>query len=192
MDADPAKPSKLQKSDLAETRAHLRKARQEGFHPVRRDAVTERVSAAIAASGRPKFVNLLRKLRPGTALIVWKLDALGRDAADVLKTIRKVKAGGASIYCMEIYRDDISSNKNVMTTLGALAELDRATGKIRDVAGSLGRGVGGGRVGRPPSLDDATKAQVRACLAKGIKVSAVAKRFHTSRQTVLRIRDADG
>ena len=79
-----------------------------------------------------------------------------------------------------------------MATLEALAELDRATGKIRDLADSLGRGVGGARVGRPPSLDDQTKAQVLASLARGTTVSAVARRFNTSRQTVLRIRDAEG
>ena len=190
MDADPSVPLRLWKSDLATTRAHLKKARLNQHSAHRRDAVTERVDAAVAASGRPKLMKLLRKLGPCTALVVWKPDALGRDATDILKTIRTVKACGAEVYCMDLNYDDVTHNKDVMNTLKAMSALEQMTGKTRALADALGRGVAGGRIGRPPSLDDATKAKVCACLEAGETVSTVARRFHTSRQTVLRVRDA--
>ena len=190
MGADQTVTRQLWRSDLAKTRAHLRQARLNGFTVHRRNAVTERVNAAVAASGRTKFVKLLRKLGPGTGLVVWKLDGLGRDAADILKTIAKVRACGAEIYCMDLYNEDISENVSLMKALEAVATLDRMTGKTRRVADALGRGVAGGRIGRPPSLDDATQAKVRACLKDGETVSNAARRFNTSRQTIIRIRDA--
>jgi len=175
------------KSDLAQTRAHLKEARRNHFNIDRRNAVTEQVSAALAASGRPQFVKLLRKLGPYTGLVVWHLDGLGRDATDILRTIDKVRAQGAEIYCMDVHIDDMSRDEASMRMLRFMADLERKTGKT---LGIPGRGPAGGRIGRPPSLDDATKAQVRASLAKGDTVSEVARRFNTSRQTVLRIRDA--
>jgi len=42
-------------SDLATTRAHLAAARDDGFDVHRRNAVKEKVSPAVAASGRPKL-----------------------------------------------------------------------------------------------------------------------------------------
>ncbi|MCG7626003.1 helix-turn-helix domain-containing protein [Epibacterium sp. Ofav1-8] len=54
----------------------------------------------------------------------------------------------------------------------------------------MGRGAAGGRIGRPPALDDAAQAAVRADLEAGMTVAAVARRYNTSHQTILRIRDA--
>lgn len=76
MGAEPPDPRRLLPSTLGTTRAHLSKARRENFEVHRRDAVTEQISSAVAASGRPKFMKLLRKLGPRTGLIVWRLDGL--------------------------------------------------------------------------------------------------------------------
>jgi hypothetical protein len=44
--------------------------------------------------------------------------------------------------------------------------------------------------GRPPTLSEAQRAAVREQTAAGASVSALAKRYGTSRQTVMRARDA--
>ena len=44
-------------------------------------------------------------------------------------------------------------------------------------------------VGRPSALSDKQKQNVRADLASGISVAAIARKFTTSRQTIMRIRD---
>lgn len=190
MSAEPPDPRRLLPSALGITRAHLSKARREGFGVHRRDAVTERISSAVAASGRPKFMKLLQKLGPNTGLVVWRLDGLGRDAADILKTIRKVHARGAEVICMDVYQDDI--NSTVMNTLEAISKLERSNAKTLKAASSLGRGVVGGRIGRPQSLDSETQIKVLASLKAGETVSAVARRYNTSRQTIMRMRDAQG
>ncbi len=46
----------------------------------------------------------------------------------------------------------------------------------------------GKALGRPSSLSEKQKRNVRADLAKGMSVSAVARKFATSRQTIMRVR----
>jgi putative DNA-invertase from lambdoid prophage Rac len=47
-------------------------------------------------------------------------------------------------------------------------------------------------IGRPASLDEDQRVAVRVALAAGESVSAIAKRYGTSRQTVMRARDGSG
>ena len=46
------------------------------------------VSGKTRATQRPEFSNLLTRIRSGETLVVSKLDRLGRDAVDVMQTIR--------------------------------------------------------------------------------------------------------
>ena len=189
LDAQPSSPCQRRTSDLAATRAHLKAMRHDGFQVHRRDAVTERIGAAVAASGRPKFMKLLNSLNPSTGLVVWTLDGLGRDAADILKTIQRVKERGAELYCVTAWGGgELTSSESFTETLEALAALDKKTSVERSAAKAAHCGVLGGRVGRPPSLDDTARAEVRAALSQGKTVSALARRYNTSRQTILRLR----
>ena len=47
----------------------------------------------------------------------------------------------------------------------------------------------GKALGRPSTLNDKQKQDVRGDLATGMSVSAVARKFATSRQTIMRVRD---
>ncbi len=48
----------------------------------------------------------------------------------------------------------------------------------------------GKALGRPSTLSEKQKHDVRGDLATGMSVSAVARKFATSRQTIMRVRDA--
>ncbi len=50
----------------------------------------------------------------------------------------------------------------------------------------------GKQFGRPPSLDQAERKAVLKRLRAGVSVAEVAREFNTSRQTILRVRDAGG
>ena len=71
-----------------------------------------------------------------------------------------------------------------MSTLKALAKLDQSAAKTKN--------AGRTPVGRPPSLDQETRANVRADLAAGEKITDLARTFNTTRQTIMRIRNAKG
>ena len=165
-------------------RGRLKAARDEGFDVRKQAVIIENANAAVAASGRPKFSKLLRSLEPQDGLIVWRLDELGHNATDILKTIQKVADCGAEVYCMGASRDQLSSTEQVMSTLKALAKLDQSAAKTK----SAGRTP----VGRPPSLDQQARSKVRAGIAAGEKIIDLARTFNTTRQTIMRIRNAKG
>jgi hypothetical protein len=48
----------------------------------------EGISGKTHATQRPQFVAMLDRIRVGETLVVSKLDRLGRDAEDVLRTVR--------------------------------------------------------------------------------------------------------
>lgn len=176
--------------ERATIRTHVKAARADGFTIHSRLAVSERIGASVAVSGRPKLMRLIRQLEPGDALVVHTLDGLGRDASDVLKTIRRVHEMGAEAFCVSLARDHLFLDDDFMNIMTAMAALERSTDSERKKARAKGLGVAGGRVGRPPSLDEKTQADVRADLEAGETVAVVARRYNTSRQTILRVRDA--
>jgi DNA invertase Pin-like site-specific DNA recombinase len=62
---------------------------------------------------------------------------------------------------------------------------------IERTQSGLKRAKAAGEVfGRPPTLTESQRAAVQAQIAAGASVSALAKRYGTSRQTVMRARDA--
>ena len=176
-------------SDRATIRKHIEAARSDGFTVHSRLAVSERVGASVAASGRPKLMRLIRELKPSDALVVYTLDGLGRDASDVLKTIRLIHEMGAEPFCASLgTKENLFNDGEFRSALEAMAALERSTEAERKQAKAKGLGVAGGRIGRPPSLDEATQAAVRADLDAGDTVATVARRYNTSRQTILRVR----
>jgi len=180
-------------SDRATIRTHVKAARYDGFTVHSRHAVTERIGASVAASGRPKLMRLISQLKSNDALIVYKLDGFGRDAADILKTVRLIHSKGVEPFCASLHRpENLFNDTDFIKTMTALAELEHAVTKEREEARAKGFGVAGGRIGRPPSLDDATQSAVRADLKAGEAIATVARRYNTSRQTVMRVRDGAG
>lgn len=169
--------------------AYVAKATREGFSANEDRIVIEYVSASTPASDRPNLMKLLGLLAPFNELVVWHLDDLARSAADILTTIDIVKRQRLSdVYCLAVSPNQLANEKQFMTTLKLLAQIE---GRSAQNFSSPNRNVSSGRVGRHSSLNEETKAAVRAALQQGDTVSAVAKRFGTSRQTVLRIRTAE-
>ncbi|WP_299821679.1 helix-turn-helix domain-containing protein [uncultured Jannaschia sp.] len=81
-----------------------------------------------------------------------------------------------------------------MTThiLNVVAQFERELLVERTKAGIDRVKAEGKRLGRPPALDPKRRAEIGAGLEKGETISALARRFKTSRQTVQRIRDGHG
>lgn len=175
--------------EKATIRQHVTAARANGFTVHSRLAVTERVGASVAASGRPKLMALIRQLKPRDALVVYTLDGLGRDAADILKTVRMISDRHAEPFCAALERvENLSNDPDFTRIMEAVAALDHLRERERKQAN--GRGVKGGQIGRRPSLEATTQAAVRADLAAGDPIATLARRYNTSRQTIMRVRDA--
>lgn len=164
-----------------------------GFHVEPRRIVTETVSGSTAIAQRPGFSKLMDRLEAGDVLIVTKLDRLGRDAIDVSSTVKALAGLGVRVHCLALGGVDLTSSAGTMTmnVLNAVAQFERDLLIERTQSGLNRAKAEGKTLGRPATLSEQQKQAVRDGLAAGESVSALARKFGTSRQTVMRVRAAD-
>jgi len=170
----------------------LQEIRSAGFTITDQRVISETISGSVAAKERPGFCKLLNKLESGDVLVVTKLDRLGRNAMDVRSTIEGLIGLGVRVHCMALGGVDLCSpaGKMTMGVIAAVAEFERDLLVERTQSG-LARAKAEGRVlGRPRSLDNAHHQDVMQRLNSGESVAGLAREFQTSRQTIMRIRDA--
>lgn len=162
-----------------------------GFHVEPRRIVIETVSGSIAIAQRRGFSRLMDKLEAGDVLIVTKLDRLGRDAIDVSTTVKALAEIGVRVYCLALGGADLTSSAGTMTmnVLNAVAQFERDLLIERTQSGLKRAKSEGKTLGRPARLNKKQKRDVLADLAGGMSVSALARKFDTSRQTIMRVRD---
>jgi putative DNA-invertase from lambdoid prophage Rac len=154
--------------------------------------VTETVSGSVAAMERKGFLALLNKLETGDVLVVTKLDRLGRNAIDVRSTVERLAAMGVKVHCLALGGADLTSpaGKLTMGVIAAVAEFERDLLIERTQSGLARAKSQGKTLGRPKSLGEAAAKAVVARLAEGETVAALARDYGTSRQSIMRIRQA--
>lgn len=147
------------------------------------------VSGKAHAAQRKQFGVLLGKLRARDTVVVSKLDRLGRDAPDVLSTIKSLAMLGVEVVVLQLGKLDLVSTpgKLMLTMLAAVAEMERDLIVERTQAG-LARAKAEGKVlGRPAkTTPQQRKAMVDAYEQKA-SVSALARLYGISRATVLTV-----
>jgi DNA invertase Pin-like site-specific DNA recombinase len=144
-------------------------------------------SGAAHATQRSQFRKLFDKLRKGDTLVVSKLERLGRDAPDVLATIKSLAALGVEVVVLQLGKLDLASpaRKLMLTMLAAVAEMERDLLVERTQAG-LARARSKGRtLGRPPKANPEQRATMVAAHQRGESISALARLYAVSRATVL-------
>ncbi|KOF12404.1 resolvase [Ensifer adhaerens] len=162
-----------------------------GFHVEPHRIITETVSGSTAIAQRQGFTRLMDRLEAGDVLIVTKLDRLGRDAIDVSTTVKALAEGGVRVHCLALGGVDLTSSAGTMTmnVLNAVAQFERDLLIERTQSGLKRAKSEGKLLGRPSTLSEKQKQDVREDLAKGMSISALARKFETSRQTIMRVRD---
>ncbi|MEJ5019426.1 recombinase family protein [Ochrobactrum vermis] len=173
------------------TENQIQEIKAAGFHVEPLRIVTETISGSTSIAQRRGFSRLLDKMEAGDILIVTKLDRLGRDAIDVSSTVKALAEMGVKVYCLALGGADLTSSAGTMTmnVLNAVAQFERDLLIERTQSGLKRAKSEGKSLGRPSTLDDKQKQDVFADLAVGKSISAIARKFATSRQTIMRIRD---
>src|SRR5450432_765827 len=137
-------------------------------------------------------MKLMDRLERDDVLIVTKMDRLGRNAIDVATMIEKLSGIGVRVYCLALGGMDLTSPAGRMTmgVINTVAQFERDLLIERTQSGLKRAKAEGAVFGRPATLDADQRDAVRAGLADGTSVSELAKRHGTSRQTIMRVRDA--
>ena len=162
-----------------------------GFAVSARRVVSDTVSGSSAIEQRPGFLRLLDKMEQDDVLVVTKLDRLGRNAIDVANTVARLALMGVRVHCLALGGVDLTSSAGRMTmgVINAVAQFERDLLIERTQAGLHRARAAGKTFGRPAALNASQRERVRAQLAGGVSISALARAFATSRQTIMRVRD---
>jgi len=163
-----------------------------GFKVEPRRVINETISGNVATGQRRGFVRLLDRLEAGDVLVVTKLDRLGRNAMDVGSTVAELADLGVRVHCLALGGVDLASStgKLTMNVINAVAEFERDLLIERTQAGLNRAKAEGKTLGRPTSLTTDQRWEVSQKLKAGAGVSSLAREFKTSRQTIMRVRDA--
>ncbi|MCX8985119.1 recombinase family protein [Citrobacter portucalensis] len=135
--------------------------------------------------------RLLDRMENGDVLIVTKLDRLGRNAMDVRKTVEQLATSDIRVHCLALGGVDLTSpaGKMTMQVISAVAEFGKDLLIERTHSGIARARASGKHFGRPSSLNGEQQQVVLERLNAGASISAIAREFGTSRQTVIRLRD---
>ncbi|RQS61597.1 recombinase family protein [Burkholderia sp. Bp8963] len=161
-----------------------------GYTVVLNRIAIDHVPPYVVAAERPELKGLLRRAEPGDLLVVLELSALGCSARDVLSTLIQCRKARISVRCVELGNVDLAGRPETQAvrTLRAIVRMEMATRSQRSRESLKSAQENGRRTGRPASLSRHDRERVMRSLGKGLSVSEVARRFGTSRQTVMRIR----
>ncbi len=161
-----------------------------GFAVKSQRLIEEHISGSVAVSERPGFSKLLDRMENGDVLIVTKLDRLGRNAMDIRKTVEQLAASDIRVHCLALGGVDLTSpaGKMTMQVISAVAEFERDLLLERTHSGIARAKAAGKRFGRPSVLSEEQQSTVIARINAGISISAIAREFNTTRQTILRVK----
>ena len=153
----------------------------------------EGISGKVSASQRPAFIKLKEQIRSGETLVVSKLDRLGRDAIDVLQTVKELGTKGVKVIVHQLGNTDLTSpaGKLLLMMLSAVAEMERDLLVERTQAGLARAKAEGKTLGRPSKTSNIQRAEIISKLQAGESVSAVAREYGVSRASIIGIRDND-
>jgi excisionase family DNA binding protein len=144
---------------------------------------TDKVSGSSVV--RPGLDLLRMKVEEGDAILVKKLDRLGRDTADMIQLIKEFDAQGVAVRFID---DGISTDGNmgkmVVTILSAVAQAERRRILERTNEGREDAKLKGIRFGRRRTID---RNNVLTLHHGGTGATAIARQLGIARSTVYKI-----
>jgi DNA invertase Pin-like site-specific DNA recombinase len=137
---------------------------------------------------RPQLDACLAALREGDALVVWKLDRLGRSLKHLIDVVNELHDRGAGFKSVTEGMDtSTNQGRLVFHMFGALAEFERGLIIERTMAGLQAARDRGYIGGRQPSLNADECRLAKDMVARGMTISTVAKALRVSRPTIYRV-----
>lgn len=149
-----------------------------------------RQEKASSVGARPELQRLLRELKPGDSVVVYKLDRMARSLADLLNILDKIKQAGATIRSITEPIDTSGPyGLFMLQVLGAVAQLERSIIRERSIAGQVAFVQRGGKFGRPKKLTGDQEKAVLEMRKNGVTLAAIAAHFGVSLIVIRRIID---
>jgi DNA invertase Pin-like site-specific DNA recombinase len=148
----------------------------------------DKLSGTSTREQRPGLAALLDYVRPGDAIVVVGIDRLGRNAAEVMATMRELRDREIVLRSLREGIDTSNATgRMVAGVLASLAELELELGRERRAAAREARRARGQSIGRPKVLNEKKTALAQRMHASGESASTIATALGVSRATVYRV-----
>ena len=142
---------------------------------------------------RPELRKLLNNLNAGDIVVVKSLDRLSRSTKDMLELVEVIKTKGATLQVLDFNGMTLDTSNPMgeffLTVVGAIAQLERATIKQRQMEGieiAKTKGIYKGRVKGSITLKSEDKKRFIKLVNQGISKAELARIFNTTRPAVYR------
>ena len=135
---------------------------------------------------RPQLQEMLTYIRDGDTLRVTSADRLARSTIDLLRLVQQLKDKGVAVEFVDnpSLNTDTPQGEFMLTILGAVAQLERATIRERQAEGiAIAKRKGVYR--RVPKLTPEQVDEARRRIAADVPKAKVARDLGVSRQTLL-------
>ena len=119
-------------------------------------------------SDRPKLKALLRRLKKGDKVYVWKIDRFARSFVHLSEVMRRIDDAGATFHSITQPIDTSNAlGMMMLQLLGIFAEFERSMIRERSIAGQKIARAKGVHCGRPRSLPKQEEAELLRMHASG-------------------------
>ncbi len=172
------------------------------FKPSR--IVEEQISGTVPAMERPKFAELVGTIEDEDLLVVTKMDRLGRNAADIDRTVETLRARGVRVIALDLPVVEVTSAAGdlVRRMFAAFAQFERDQLVERTHAGLARAKAEGKTLGRKDALTEIAKKrriersalvdEIRAKITAGGSVRDVGREYGVSHPVIVRAMQANG
>ena len=140
-------------------------------------------------SERPGLDKAIEFARSGDTIVVWRLDRLGRNMADLITLVNELNNRGVSFHSLEenITMDKSSSTGQLLFHLfAAFAEFERNLILERSSAGRIAARARGRYGGRPEKLNKQDLKLLKTLYDNGTPIKTIAEQWKVSRTTIYR------
>lgn len=130
-------------------------------------------------AGRPELEKLLRMLKPGDTVVVYKLDRIARSLKDLLRIIERIEERGAQFRSLtESLDTSTPAGRMLFHMVGAFAEFERELIRERTRAGMAAAVRRGVKLGRHYALSSEDEAEALRLWYQGTMTkTAIAQMF---------------
>jgi DNA invertase Pin-like site-specific DNA recombinase len=136
-------------------------------------------------TSREGLDGVLARLQPGDTLYVWKLDRLGRTVSHLAALVDDLREKGIGFVSItEGFDITTTMGKAMMGMMAVFAEMERNQISERTKAGLKATKARGQKLGRPFTIPEIIRHNIREMLSSGMTVREVARSTGVSKSQV--------
>ena len=139
---------------------------------------------------RPLLQHMLKSLKPGDVVVVYKMDRIARSLRDLMEIQDRIHKAGADFKSLtEVIDTTRPAGRMIFQILGAFAEFERAIIRERTIVGLHAAMERGAKPGQPSKIPADALPKVVELRRKGETLTRIAQRYDVHLSSVKRALD---